>query len=116
MNGAPGRVDVIGVGFGATVQIPAYQSEGADVTAVCTRRPAPSSMAPYTLILTPAYLPFISLAGVRPLSDPNHCPRPQHLSIRVGYGSVGWSTTPLPLMSCLVLDTGVGGTTQPRSW
>ena len=33
MTGAPVRVDVIGVGFGATVQIPAYQSEGADVTA-----------------------------------------------------------------------------------
>ena len=32
---------------------------------------APGSMAPYTLILTPAYLPFISLAGVRHLSDPN---------------------------------------------
>ena len=39
MTDAPVRVGVIGVGFGATVQIPGFQSEGAEVTAVCTRRP-----------------------------------------------------------------------------
>lgn len=32
---APLRVGVIGVGFGATVHIPAFQSEGIDVVAVC---------------------------------------------------------------------------------
>ncbi|MSP79383.1 MAG: Gfo/Idh/MocA family oxidoreductase [Dehalococcoidia bacterium] len=32
------RVGVIGVGFGATVHIPAFQSEGLEVVAVCTRR------------------------------------------------------------------------------
>ncbi|PZC48662.1 MAG: myo-inositol 2-dehydrogenase / D-chiro-inositol 1-dehydrogenase [Chloroflexi bacterium] len=32
------RVGVIGVGFGATVQIPGFQSEGWDVVAVCSRR------------------------------------------------------------------------------
>ncbi len=31
------RIGVIGVGFGARVHIPAYQSEGLDVVAVCTR-------------------------------------------------------------------------------
>lgn len=32
------RIGVIGVGFGARVHIPAYQSEGLDVVAVCSRR------------------------------------------------------------------------------
>ena len=32
------RLGVIGVGFGATVQIPGFQSEGVEVTAVCARR------------------------------------------------------------------------------
>ena len=32
------RIGVIGVGFGATVHIPAFQSEGLDVVAVCARR------------------------------------------------------------------------------
>ena len=32
------RIGVIGVGFGSRVHIPAYQSEGLDVVAVCTRR------------------------------------------------------------------------------
>ena len=35
---SPVRIGVIGVGFGARVHIPAYQSEGFDVVAVCTRR------------------------------------------------------------------------------
>ena len=39
MNGAPIRIGVIGVGFGSTVQIPGFQSEGVEVTAVCARRP-----------------------------------------------------------------------------
>ena len=39
MTSSPARIGVIGVGFGATVQIPGFQSEGAEVTAVCTRRP-----------------------------------------------------------------------------
>ena len=39
MTTSPVRVGVIGVGFGATVQIPGFQSEGAEVTAVCARRP-----------------------------------------------------------------------------
>jgi predicted dehydrogenase len=33
------RIGVVGVGFGATVHIPAFQSEGLDVVAVCARRP-----------------------------------------------------------------------------
>ena len=32
------RIGVIGVGFGATVHIPAFQSEDLDVVAVCARR------------------------------------------------------------------------------
>lgn len=32
------RVGVVGVGFGATVHIPGWQSEGAEVVAVCARR------------------------------------------------------------------------------
>ncbi len=32
------RVGVIGVGFGARVHIPAFQSEGLEVVAVCARR------------------------------------------------------------------------------
>jgi predicted dehydrogenase len=32
------RIGVIGVGFGVTVHIPAFQSEGLDVVAVCARR------------------------------------------------------------------------------
>lgn len=35
----PLRIGVAGVGFGATVHIPAFQSEGLEVVAVCTRRP-----------------------------------------------------------------------------
>src|SRR5690242_21634140 len=33
------RIGVVGVGFGATVHIPAFQSEGLEVVAVCSRRP-----------------------------------------------------------------------------
>ena len=32
------RIGVIGVGFGTTVQIPGFQSEGIEVIAVCSRR------------------------------------------------------------------------------
>src|SRR5687767_11858617 len=32
------RVGVVGVGFGAAVHIPGFQSEGVEVVAVCTRR------------------------------------------------------------------------------
>ncbi|HLF78467.1 MAG TPA: Gfo/Idh/MocA family oxidoreductase [Dehalococcoidia bacterium] len=32
------RIGVVGVGFGATVHIPAFQSEGLDVVALCSRR------------------------------------------------------------------------------
>lgn len=32
------RMGVVGVGFGATVHIPAFQSEGIDVVAICSRR------------------------------------------------------------------------------
>ena len=32
------RIGVIGVGFGTTVHIPAFISEGLDVVAVCARR------------------------------------------------------------------------------
>lgn len=39
MNNRPLRIGVAGVGFGAAVHIPAFQSEGLDVVAVCTRRP-----------------------------------------------------------------------------
>ena len=35
---APVRIGVIGVGFGATVHIPAFQSEGMEVVAVCASR------------------------------------------------------------------------------
>lgn len=38
MNERPLRIGVAGVGFGATVHIPAFQSEGLDVVAVCARR------------------------------------------------------------------------------
>src|SRR5690348_16302887 len=32
------RIGVVGVGFGATVHIPAFQSEGIEVAAICSRR------------------------------------------------------------------------------
>ena len=32
------RIGIVGVGFGATVHIPAFQSEGLEVVAVCSRR------------------------------------------------------------------------------
>ena len=32
------RIGVVGVGFGATVHIPGFQSEGVEVVAICTRR------------------------------------------------------------------------------
>ena len=35
----PIRVGVVGVGYGSTVQIPGFQSEGVEVLAVCARRP-----------------------------------------------------------------------------
>ncbi len=38
MNGPSIRIGVVGVGFGAVVHIPAFQSEGLDVIAVCARR------------------------------------------------------------------------------
>ncbi|MCL0043982.1 Gfo/Idh/MocA family oxidoreductase [Dehalococcoidia bacterium] len=38
MTGNTVRVGVIGVGFGAKVQIPGFQSEGIEVVAVCARR------------------------------------------------------------------------------
>jgi predicted dehydrogenase len=39
MNNRPLRIGVAGVGFGAAVHIPAFQSEGLEIVAVCTRRP-----------------------------------------------------------------------------
>src|SRR5919206_135057 len=39
MNNGRLRIGVVGVGFGATVHIPAFQSEGLEVVAVCARRP-----------------------------------------------------------------------------
>jgi predicted dehydrogenase len=38
MENRPVRVGVVGVGFGAAVHIPGFQSEGVEVIAVCTRR------------------------------------------------------------------------------
>ena len=38
MESSPVRVGVAGVGFGAAVHIPAFQSEGVDVVAICSRR------------------------------------------------------------------------------
>ena len=38
MQERPLRIGVAGVGFGATVHIPAFQSEGLDVVAICSRR------------------------------------------------------------------------------
>src|SRR3954469_3863844 len=38
MNDRPLRIAVAGVGFGAAVHIPAFQSEGLDVVAVFSRR------------------------------------------------------------------------------
>ncbi len=38
MSGDSLRIGVVGVGFGASVHIPAFQSEGIDVVAVCSRR------------------------------------------------------------------------------
>ena len=32
------RIGVIGVGFGATVQVPGFQSEGMEVVALCSQR------------------------------------------------------------------------------
>ena len=37
MTTQPLRIGVVGVGFGAQVHIPAFQSEGMDVVAVCAR-------------------------------------------------------------------------------
>jgi len=39
MTTRPLRVGVVGVNFGAVVHIPAFQSEGVEVAAVCSRRP-----------------------------------------------------------------------------
>lgn len=38
MTGQRVRIGVIGVGFGATVHLPAFQSEGVEVVAVCSQR------------------------------------------------------------------------------
>lgn len=38
MSKRPLRVGVVGVGFGTTVHVPAFQSEGVEVVAVCARR------------------------------------------------------------------------------
>src|SRR5688572_17903332 len=38
MANRPLRIGVAGVGFGSAVHIPAFQSEGLDVVAVCSRR------------------------------------------------------------------------------
>ena len=38
MTGNGLRIGVIGVGFGAAVQVPGFQSEGWEVVALCSRR------------------------------------------------------------------------------
>ena len=38
MESKPIRIGVVGVNFGAAVHVPAFQSEGLEVIAVCSRR------------------------------------------------------------------------------
>ena len=79
MTSNPVRIGVIGVGFGATVQIPGFQSEGAEVTAVCTRRPEraqeaaerfgiPHTFTDYEEMVKADYVDAVSVVG-----PVNHC-------------------------------------------
>ena len=67
------RIGVIGVGFGTVVQIPAFQSEGVEVVAVCARRlnkaeqaaqefGIPEAFSDYRVMLQKANLDAVSVA------------------------------------------------------
>ena len=81
MTSSPARIGVIGVGFGATVQIPGFQSEGAEVTAVCTRRPEraqeaaerfgiPHTFTDYEEMVKADYVDAVSVVGPVNLHHP----------------------------------------------
>lgn len=52
------RIGVIGVGFGAKVQVPAFQSEGFEVAAVCSRREDRAKEAAASLGIPHAYTDY----------------------------------------------------------
>ena len=55
------RIGVIGVGFGAKVQIPAFQAEGFDVVAVCSRQESRVGHAAKTLGIPHTYTDYRSM-------------------------------------------------------
>ncbi len=55
------RVGVIGVGFGATVQVPGFQSEGVDVVALCSQREERAQQAAATLGVPHVYTDYRKL-------------------------------------------------------
>jgi len=75
---SPVRIGIIGVGFGTRAHIPAYQSEGLDVVAVCAshqeraqdaadRFGIPNAFADYHEMLRMDGLDAVTVAGPRPL-------------------------------------------------
>ena len=87
MSSNPVRIGVIGVGFGATVQIPGFQSEGAEVTAVCARRPEraqeaadrfgiPHAFTDYEEMVKADFIDAVSVVSPREPAPPNDygCP------------------------------------------
>ncbi len=55
------RVGVIGVGFGATVQVPGFQSEGVDVVALCSQREERVQQAAAVLNVPHVYTDYLKL-------------------------------------------------------
>ena len=77
----PVRIGVIGVGFGSQVHIPAFQSEGLEVVAVCSRRPErvtevakqfdiPHQFTDYSEMLRMDGLDAVSVVSPVPLHHP----------------------------------------------
>jgi predicted dehydrogenase len=52
------RIGVVGVGFGATVHIPAFQSEGIEVAAICSRRRERAEAAAARFEVPETYIDF----------------------------------------------------------
>jgi predicted dehydrogenase len=57
------RIGVIGVGFGSTVHIPAFQAEGLEVTAVCASRPERAAAAAAQFSIPHAFTEWEELVG-----------------------------------------------------
>ena len=59
------RIGVIGVGFGSTVHIPAFQSEGLDVVAVCARGPERAEAAARGFNIPAVYTDYRAMLAER---------------------------------------------------